>query len=198
MSDRKLTARGRLRRTQLMAEATQLFAERGFHPTSVAEICTRIEAGKGVFYWYFSSKEELFLEILRDAQRDLRRRQHADISEISDPVERIAAGVRTSVLWSAEHRELFRLFEFAQTDERFAGAMRSGRKVLVADAAEHLAQAIEAGRIPDASPEHLAHAIFGVSSQLTMEFIHHRSEPADDVADVVVAFCLGGIGATLR
>ena len=178
-----------------MAEATMLFAEHGYHPTSVAEICARIEAGTGVFYWYFSSKEELFVEILRDAQRDLRRTQRGQIDDIVDPVERLSAGVRAGVLWSAEHRHLFRLFEFAQTDERFADAMRAGRKVLVSDAASHLADAIAGGRIPDASPEHLAHAIVGVTSQLTMEFIHHRNEPADTVADVVVNFCLSGIGA---
>src|SRR5690606_32282105 len=102
-----------------------------------------------VFYWYFTSKEELFVEILRTSQKDLRRRQQRAIADIDDPVERIAAGVRAGVLWSAEHRELFQLFEFAVTDERFAASMRAGRAVLVNDAASHLKEAIAAGRIPD-------------------------------------------------
>ncbi|MBV8961288.1 MAG: helix-turn-helix transcriptional regulator, partial [Actinobacteria bacterium] len=72
-TQRRLTQRGRERRAQLMEYAAQRFAEKGYHPTSVAEIVQGMEVGKGVFYWYFSSKEELFLEILKDAQTSLRR-----------------------------------------------------------------------------------------------------------------------------
>ena len=51
-----------------MDYAATRFAENGYHPTSVAEIVQGLGVGKGVFYWYFDSKEELFLEILREAQ----------------------------------------------------------------------------------------------------------------------------------
>ena len=56
-----------------MDVAARKFAENGFHPTSVAEIVAGVGVGKGVFYWYFDSKDQLFLEILHDAQQDLRR-----------------------------------------------------------------------------------------------------------------------------
>ena len=52
-----------------MEFAAARFAEQGYHPTSVAEIVQGLGVGKGVFYWYFSSKEELFLEILKEAQQ---------------------------------------------------------------------------------------------------------------------------------
>jgi len=48
---RKLTARGRERRQQILDESARLFAERGYHPTSVAEIVESLGVGKGVFYW---------------------------------------------------------------------------------------------------------------------------------------------------
>ena len=71
--DRRLTRRGEERKRQLMAFAAERFADNGYHPTSVAEIVEGLGVGKGVFYWYFDSKEALFLAILDDAQRDLRR-----------------------------------------------------------------------------------------------------------------------------
>jgi AcrR family transcriptional regulator len=194
-TERRLTPRGQERRAQLIAYATELFASKGYHPSSVADIVEGVGVGKGVFYWYFTSKEQLFVEILREAQTDMRRRQHQAIADVDDPVERIALGVRAAVLWSAEHRDLFRLFEFAATDSSFAKAMRAGRSTLVGDAAAHLKEAIAEGRIPDRDPEQLAHAVLGVSTLLTMEYIHHRGEPAESVADIVVDFCLGGIGA---
>src|SRR4051812_25231582 len=80
--ERRLTARGKERRQQLMDYAAARFAEGGYHPTSVAEIVQGLGVGKGVFYWYFDSKDELFLEILKDAQQGLRRgREHATAAQ---------------------------------------------------------------------------------------------------------------------
>ncbi|MET0826580.1 MAG: helix-turn-helix domain-containing protein, partial [Acidimicrobiales bacterium] len=113
---RRLTPRGEQRREQLMAYAIGRFASHGYHTTSVAEIVEGIGVGKGVFYWYFSSKEELFIEILRTSQKDMRRRQQRAISSIDDPVKRVELGIRAGVEWLAEHNDLRRLFEFARTE----------------------------------------------------------------------------------
>ncbi len=196
MASRRLTPRGQERRAQLIEYSTGLFASKGYHPTSVADIVDGLGVGKGVFYWYFSSKEELFVEILREAQLDMRRRQQRAIVEVEDPVVRIQLGLRAAVLWSAEHHDLVRLFEFAATDEQFSKSMRAGRGTLVNDAVSHLKEAIAEGRIPDGDPEQLAHAILGVSTILTHEYVHQRGEPPEEIADMVVAFCLRGIGAT--
>src|SRR3954447_21331044 len=104
--NRRLTQRGRERREQLMTFATARFAENGYHPTSVAEIVEGMGVGKGVFYWYFSSKEELLAEILKEAQLDLRRRQQHALGEESDPIRRIEHGIRASMDWLHENRHL--------------------------------------------------------------------------------------------
>ncbi len=135
---RRLTPRGEERRAQLIDYATRRFAADGYHPTSVADIVDGLGVGKGVFYWYFSSKEELFVEILRTAQTDMRRRQQGAIAGVEDPVERVQLGVRAAVLWLAGHDDLRRLFEFARTEAAFNGAMRAGQTVLVDDAVAHL------------------------------------------------------------
>src|SRR4051794_41919900 len=92
---RELTARGRERRHQLMAYAARRFAEGGFHPTSVAEIVAGLGVGKGVFYWYFDSKDQLFIEILRESQQSLRRAQQHVIRDEADPLVRIELGIRS-------------------------------------------------------------------------------------------------------
>src|SRR3954471_14115587 len=115
--ERRLTARGRQRRRQQMDHVTSRFAENGYHPTPVAEIVSGLGVGKGVFYWYFSSKEELLLEIMKEAQTDLRRRQQQAIGDEPDPVRRIELGIRASMAWFDEHRHLFNLFQFAATEE---------------------------------------------------------------------------------
>ena len=190
---RRLTQRGEQRRQQLIDFATQRFAENGYHPTSVAEIVTGIGVGKGVFYWYFDSKEQLFQEILREAQRDLRRRQQRAIADHAEPIERIEQGIRASMRWSAENRHLFVLFQFAATEERFAPAMRKGEQVAVADAAKHVQAAMAEGQIPDADHLLLANAMLGVASHLARVYIHEQGRSGDEIADAAVDFCLRGI-----
>lgn len=190
---RKLTPRGRERRAQLIAYATARFAADGYHPTSVADIVDGLGVGKGVFYWYFSSKEELLVEILRTAQRDLRRTQLRAIEGQTDPVHRLELGIRAGVLWMAAHNDQRRLFEFARMDATFADAVLAGQRVLVGDAVSHLEQAIGDARIPDRDPEALGWGIIGVTNVMTRVYIDGRGEDPDVVADLVVDFCMDGI-----
>ena len=191
--ERRLTPRGEERRRQLLDYATARFAEHGYHPTSVAEIVQGLGVGKGVFYWYFASKEELFLEIIREAQLELRRAQAQAIGDEPDPLRRIELGIRTSMAWLDEHRQLFVLFRFAATEERFSPAVRTGAEVAAADAARHVRDAMRAGRIRDGDPDVLTNAVLGVTNQLATVFIHERGERGADVADAAVAFCLQGL-----
>jgi AcrR family transcriptional regulator len=176
-----------------MAYATTRFAEQGYHPTSVSEIVSGLGVGKGVFYWYFDSKEQLFLEILREAQTDLRRRQQQAITDEPDPIRRIELGLRASMAWSEAHRDHNKLIQFAATEGTFAGALRRGQDIAVADVVKHVKEAIAEGRIRDADPDILAHAMVGVAGHLTRTFIYERGEPAEQVADAAVAFCLIGL-----
>lgn len=190
-----MTPRGTQRRLQLIDFATRKFAAEGYHPTSVADIVDGLGVGKGVFYWYFDSKEMLFEEILREAQKDLRRRQQRAVSDIEDPIEQMEQGIRAAVRWSFEHRDLAKLFDFAQTDERFALLVRNGRAALVGDAVPLIDRAMRLGRIPEANAEQLGYAILGVSTNLTMVYVHDADQDPDQIADAVVDFCLRGIGA---
>jgi len=173
--------------------AASRFAENGYHPTSVQEIVTGLGVGKGVFYWYFSSKEELFVEILRDAQQDLRRAQRHAIADEPDPIQRIEKGIRTTLDWSSANRDLLTLVQFAATEERFAPALRRGQDIAIDDLVRHVKEGIVAGRIRDGDPTLIAHGILGVTGHLSRVFIHERKEPTDDVADAAVWFCLEGI-----
>ena len=131
--------------------------------------------GKGVFYWYFRSKEELFLEILRDAQRQLRRRQQPPSA--TSPTRCGASSSASARRWrgSREHRSLFNLFQFAATEERFAPAHARGQDVAVNDVVRHVKDGIVEGRIRDADPYVLSHATLGVAVHLARTFIHERN-----------------------
>jgi AcrR family transcriptional regulator len=59
------SARGEQRRAEIVQAALDLFTERGYHDTGVADIASRLRMSHGTFYRYFESKRHV-LEHLVD------------------------------------------------------------------------------------------------------------------------------------
>ena len=47
------------RRAEMVAAASRLFAQQGFVRTSVAEIVSAVDVAKGLFYYYFTTKDDM-------------------------------------------------------------------------------------------------------------------------------------------
>jgi AcrR family transcriptional regulator len=65
-TDRALSARERL-----VAEATRLFAEKGYSATSTREICLAAQANVAAIHYHFGDKEGLYREVLMAPIREL-------------------------------------------------------------------------------------------------------------------------------
>ncbi|HEY4378100.1 MAG TPA: helix-turn-helix domain-containing protein, partial [Acidimicrobiales bacterium] len=64
MSERRLPAHER--RPQLLAVATAVFAEHGFHGASMNQVAEAAGVTKPVLYQHFRSKRELYRELVED------------------------------------------------------------------------------------------------------------------------------------
>jgi len=51
-------------RKAIIEASMRLFAQRGYHGTSVAQIAEATNLTKGALYWYFKGKEDLFITVL--------------------------------------------------------------------------------------------------------------------------------------
>lgn len=47
------------RKAEMVAAASRLFAQQGFVRTSVAEIVSAVDVAKGLFYYYFTTKDDM-------------------------------------------------------------------------------------------------------------------------------------------
>jgi len=52
------------RRSQFLDVALELFAEHGYHATSISHIIDKADVARGTFYQYFRSKKEIFDQLL--------------------------------------------------------------------------------------------------------------------------------------
>jgi AcrR family transcriptional regulator len=81
-----------VRAEQLLDLANRLFAERGFHATSMDELARRAGVSKPVIYDHFDSKEQLFATCVRRTGEVLADRVATAVGAESDPRARLRAG----------------------------------------------------------------------------------------------------------
>ncbi len=86
----------------------RLFAERGYGATRIADICREAGVAKGLFYWYFPTKAELFTELVRVMRLRLRRAQAAAMDSDASALQRIVQGTEASVRVHGRERGLLR------------------------------------------------------------------------------------------
>ena len=69
---------------RLLAAAEELFGERSYGRTTVADICARAGMATGSFYAYFDSKLEIFAAVVRGINHDLRRAMAIAVANADD------------------------------------------------------------------------------------------------------------------
>ncbi|GAA3021309.1 TetR family transcriptional regulator [Microbacterium dextranolyticum] len=76
-------------RAELLAVATEVFAEDGYSGARVDDIAERTRTTKRMIYYYFGSKEGLYLAVLESAYRGIREAERAIDVRHADPVDAI-------------------------------------------------------------------------------------------------------------
>lgn len=61
----------------------QLFERKGFSETSIQDICDAVGVTKGAFYYYFTSKEELLMDIHLSYINDMLMHQDVILTDVS-------------------------------------------------------------------------------------------------------------------
>ena len=186
MSDRRHTEHGIERKQQLLDAAERLFTERGYGATRISDICAAAGVAKGLFYWYFPTKESLFEELVRTMRTSLRRAQASAMTASADPVTRIREGAEASVRFMAEHQPYFALLEVERTDDALAAVMKEGSDVYARDVQRLVVEAQRAGLVADGDPAFYAVGVMGAVSSFS--HAHRRgtlSMPIDELAQLV-------------
>ena len=184
---RRHTEHGRERKQQLLDAAADLFAERGYSATRIADICRAAGVAKGLFYWYFPTKGDLFVELVRTMRLGLRRAQAAVMDPDAEVLERIALGTEASVRYMAEHAAYFALIDVERADPALADVLTEGRDIYLDDVTALIEQGQREGSFPDVDPTLLAVGVLGAVSSFSNAFRNGRLDP-DLTVEELAAF----------
>jgi AcrR family transcriptional regulator len=132
------------RRAELTREAARLFAERGYHGTSIGDLAKAMGVQKGSLYAHIESKQDLLYEATREGAQAF----HAALDSIPDDLrvtERIRLALRAHLRVVKEQLDVATVFvrewrylegeraaeflaERRRYEERFRALFREGRE----------------------------------------------------------------------
>ncbi|HJX47960.1 MAG TPA: TetR/AcrR family transcriptional regulator [Gaiellaceae bacterium] len=114
VSGRALSSKGVATRQKLLDAAEQVFAELGYHDASIVKITEAAGVGQGTFYLYFSSKQEIFDELVRDLNRRIRHTLKEASSQGKDRLEAELLGFDAFFRFTRDHPGLYGIIRQAE------------------------------------------------------------------------------------
>jgi AcrR family transcriptional regulator len=186
------------RRDEIMTAAKKVFAHKGFHATTIADIAKQAGLAYGSVYWYFDSKDDVFHALMAVEEEALRAHVSAALAALGDVGG--DALFRTAVRATLEFCEANKttvklLFRDANAlGGRFEKHLGGIYERFVDEIEGFVAVAQRRGEVVDAPPRMVAFTLAALIGQLA-----HRRLSTDDgldaavVADFVVSVVLDGL-----
>jgi len=111
MSKEERKKRERKSRKQLILKAAlKSFAKHGYHKSSMDLIAEEAELGKSTIYYYFPTKDELLLEVLKNGLEKFFENIMEKWKELENPLEKIRAVSEAAAEFFYENPNYFRLY----------------------------------------------------------------------------------------
>jgi AcrR family transcriptional regulator len=74
-------------KSRILEAANKVFAERGYHESTMDDIAKRLGVSKGAIYLYFSSKEDLFEAMCKTAPQAFKEILYSSFGDGANPVQ---------------------------------------------------------------------------------------------------------------
>jgi AcrR family transcriptional regulator len=174
----------------LLRSAARVFAERGYHSTSMRQVAAASRMSLAGMYYYVRGKEQLLALIQQRCFDQVIEGSREAVAPLTDPLERLQAFVRHHVLFFAAHMPEMKVLshEAASVTGSAAHALWSRKKDYSALLADLLG-----GVVPHATPAERAVTAYTLFGMMNWIYTWYRpdgplapAELADRMADLAL------------
>jgi len=169
-----LSAKGRQTRDAIEQAARKLFAERGFHGTTLADITSAAGKSPAAFYRYFGDKEDLLAALAESFLHDIVAPLGGSINLPESPDDDAFFTSVVTGYWNIFKQNIGVMIAVAQlaaTQPRFAAVQNAFRRFGMDIVAASVRRAQEQGYGAELVPEHTAAAIALLFENFTTVFV---------------------------
>jgi AcrR family transcriptional regulator len=182
------------RAEQLLAVAEGVFVERGLDGASIDAIAAAAGVTRPVVYEHFSSKEEMFLLLMRRARQELNETLAAAVVDIDDHRQRLRTGIDAVFRFiEADRRRWALLFDRLASSGDVAAEQAELRTETVAGIAVLLQAA--APRADALTIAISANALSGAAEQVERWWRAHPDTSRERIVEDLVQFAWQGLEA---
>jgi AcrR family transcriptional regulator len=169
-----LSAKGRQTRQAIEQAARKLFAERGFHGTTLADITSAAGKSPAVFYRYFADKEDLLAALAESFLHDIVTPPGLSLHLPDSPDDNAFFTSVVTGYWNMFKQNIgimIAVSQLAATQPRFAAVQNEFRRFGMDIVAASVRRAQEQGYGGELDPEHIAAAIALLFENFTTVFV---------------------------
>jgi len=163
-----------LRQERVLEVAQVLFAEKGYHNTTMDEIAARSGIGKGTLYRTFPAKEELFLSTLDRAMERLEKAILEEVEEEPTVLGKLRRAARLYFRFFEQEGELFKILasNVPTLQEKFNKRVQEKYSFYVDQIASMLREGMDKGEIRRLGrPESITVALIGACNSVIYHWL---------------------------
>ncbi|MGC8618437.1 MAG: TetR/AcrR family transcriptional regulator [Thermoplasmata archaeon] len=185
------TKRGMRTKGKLLAAAEKVFGDKGYWDSSISQITRKARVGMGTFYIYYSSKYEIFEDLVRKLNHDLRKSISISVSGLKTRKEIESAGFRAFFEFLSQHKSLYRIIRQAEyVDQKL---FRWYYNKIAIGYVEGLRKASDSNEIKNLDPEMLSFALMGIADFIGMRYILWEEKLDSKKVDQLMEFIFDGM-----
>jgi len=183
-------------RTRILEAAVKVFATKGYHDTKVDDIVGEAQTSKGAFYFYFPSKQDIFIA-LSDTFADLLESKLSEaVQSESHGLQQMDAALRVSLGLFSQYRGLAKI---ALVQAVGLGAVFEERRRAINDRLTRLVQtrleaAAAEGSIPPLKADLAARAWVGALNEIVTHWIYTGTPTLEESLPELRKFLARSIG----
>jgi len=153
------------RRTEILEQAEKIFAARGFHDVTMAEIASASGFSIGSLYQFFKGKEHLYTTMISEKIDLMYAKIHQEVKSAKGLTDKIDALIDTHLHFVENNADFCRIFLRGE-NEALSEIMTSIRQKLIDDYYEYIAfiekilkSGVKSGLLRSLRPRDMANAL---------------------------------------
>ena len=156
------------KRERIKKAALEIFSSRGYANTTVQQIAELAKVGKGTFYTYFETKEDVLTDLLIEGLTNMGEHIEKKIRTLQGSVAKLRAIVREQFRYFHEHQSLCRLItrEVWGHSDQSSTLVQKVRSRYIKMLQEVVEKGIKDGELRSLDAQTVATALYGMVSMV--------------------------------
>lgn len=191
------TQRGQETLDNLCAAAERVFYKKGYHNSTIKDITSEANIGLGTFYIYFNDKKSLYVHLLSDYSKFIRKAISKKISHLTDRRDIEREGLVAFLEVVRDNQYIYNIiWESLYIDKKlFVGYYEDFARHYI----NYIEIAQEEGVMRKLNPETVAYVLMGIANFVGLRYtMFDKRDNFDDIADDVATIYNEGLFFPLK